>query len=249
MASRRNNIIKSSNDALPKGSSSDSFTSAEEQNPDTDSLIKAALALVETTNKDLTRVNSEIGKIQDSLKNKEKIIQKKTVLQEKRIADLENKIDERQVKSIEALGIFVALFSYISITIQIFSRITSAWSAGLFALLLLCALVILVIVLDLLLARTPRSLKDLFFDFRIYLIFVFFMIAFLSICSLRNIPLNPVPDSINFENTVNKHIDDRIEALISEKTYSRMEVDSATSSLQSFKNCLRIQGTFWPCIK
>lgn len=163
-----------------------------------------------------------------------------------RLDDYNKRADERQIKSIEALGIFVALFTFISVNIQIFSRLSDIWSAGLFVLLIFSALSIMIILLDLLLIRTPETIKNSFRDFRLYLILLFVIIGIGSIISFRYFPLNPLPGNIEFEEILNKKVDDRINTLINERSYQKTDVDrlinESKKETQDFKDCIWNNG-------
>lgn len=159
-----------------------------------------------------------------------------------RLDDYNKRADERQIKSIEALGIFVALFTFISVNIQIFSRLSDIWSAGLFVLLIFSALSIMIILLDLLLIRTPVTIINSFRDFRLYLILLFVIIGIGSIISFRYFPLNPLPGNIEFEEILNKKVDDRINTLVNERSYQKTDVDrlinESKKETQDFKDCI-----------
>lgn len=163
-----------------------------------------------------------------------------------RLDDYNKRADERQIKSIEALGIFVALFTFISVNIQIFSRLSDIWSAGFFVLLIFSALSIMIILLDLLLIRTPDTIKNSFHDFRLYLILFFVIIGIGSIISFRYFPLNPLPGNIEFEEILNKKVDDKINTLINERSYQKTDVNrlinESKKETQDFKDCIWNNG-------
>lgn len=62
-------------------------------------------------------------------------------------------IEDRQIKYTEVLGVFAALFTFISINIQIFSRITSLNNALIFVILQFLCLAGFVILLDIILGN------------------------------------------------------------------------------------------------
>lgn len=163
-----------------------------------------------------------------------------------KLDEYDKKADERQIRSIEALGVFVALFSFISVNIQIFNRISDAWSAGFFVLLIFSALSIMVILLDLLLVRTSDTIKNLLHDFRLYLILLFVIIGIGSILSFRYFPLNPLPGNVEFEEILNKKVDDRINTIINERSYQKTDVDrlinESKKETQDFKDCIWNNG-------
>lgn len=163
-----------------------------------------------------------------------------------KLEEYDKKSDDRQIKAIEALGIFVALFSFISINIQVFSRISSAWSAGLFMVLIFCALSMMLVLLDLLLIRTPDKVEDLKHDHRVYLMLSFVVIGGMTVFSLRSFPLNPLPGSIEFEEVLNTKVSEKINFLIDDKTYPKASVDQmmikSQGDIQNLKDCLKSGG-------
>lgn len=96
-----------------------------------------------------------------------KIVSEKTksLLQEKDVKDeikkeakktvkdvedrLDRKIDDSRTKTIETLGIFVALFTFVSLQFQAFSMLNSFQAIGAVTLIILGALILFIIVLDL----------------------------------------------------------------------------------------------------
>lgn len=72
---------------------------------------------------------------------------------EDRLDKQEAKIERDQTRSTEVLGIFVALFTFISINVQIFSRLTDLASAMWFMLVMGGVMVVLLLVLETILGR------------------------------------------------------------------------------------------------
>lgn len=163
-----------------------------------------------------------------------------------KLEEYDKKSDDRQIKAIEALGIFVALFSFISISIQIFNRISSAWSAGLFVLLIFCSLSLMIILLDLLLIRSPININGFSHDFRFYLILLFVLIGVGSIISLRQFSLNSLPGTVEFEEALDKKVDNKINILIREQSYQKSEIDNfiteSKNDTRTLKDCLKSGG-------
>ena len=164
-----------------------------------------------------------------------------------KIEKYDDKARDNQVKAIEALGIFVALFSFISINIQIFSRVSSARSAGVFMLLIFLALSSLIVLMDLLLIRHPENSKKLFQDSRFYLMLSFLVIGAVLTCFFINFPLNPVEGTIEFDEVLNNKLDQKVKT-ISDLTSSTSEV-TAKHEIQMFKDCISKNGSMWPCIQ
>lgn len=176
-----------------------------------------------------------------------------------RLRDSEKQADERQVRSVEVLGIFMAFLSFIAVNVQIFNRVSSAWSAGLFTLLMFCALAILVILMDIFLKggieidKKKKGLWDRFMDllkdYRMQMIVLFVLIGGISILSLRNFPLNPVPGTIEFDDAINKKIGEQIDAKF-QNIYTQDQVNRIISSSSSetedqimeLKECLKSGG-------
>lgn len=147
-------------------------------------------------------------------------------------SDLRNflieKIDKERSKTIEALGIFVTLFTFISINISIFSRVSDMWSAGIFSFLIFCSLCGMIILLDMLLNK-DNSIRN----FALFFILGVFILG--AIGFLRGYTLNPVPGTIEFENAVNRRIDEKINNLINSSSkdfYTKSEIDGFLNKLK-----------------
>lgn len=166
-----------------------------------------------------------------------------------KLSEFDKKSDDRQIKAMEALGIFVALFSFISVNIQIFNRISSAWSAGFFMLLILCSLSILVILLDLLLIKPPQTNEQnrlsFLLEYRFILIGIFLFIGISSVFCLRNFPLNPLPENPELQKIVDNKVDEKLKEL-NGKIYQKSEVDKLLiepkDEITDFKKCIWNNG-------
>lgn len=201
----------------------------------------------------LNKYFEEFKKDVDKLKKENNLFKKNTEIKlEKKLDEYDKKSEDRQIKAIEALGIFVALFSFISVSIQIFNRISSSWSAGFFVLLIFCALSIMIILLDLLLIKPPDTVKDFFNNYRFYLILLFVIIGAVSVVSLRYFPLNTLPGTIEFEDILSKKVDDKINILINERSYQKIDIDrlinESKKETKNFKDCIWNNGLS-PCLK
>lgn len=124
---------------------------------------------------------------------------------------------------IEALGIFVALFTFTSVEIQVFSRVSDLRSAGAFTILILFSLCTMVVLLDMLLIRQEEKNYS-----RVWLILLFLIPLFVSVFLLGRFSLNPINGTIEFEQAVGKRIDEKIQKIIIENNkdfYAKTEVD------------------------
>lgn len=155
----------------------------------------------------------------------ESIIQR---LEEKSVPKITDKVYNKMLpRVIEALGIFVALFTFISIEIQIFSRISDLWSAGIFSILVFCLSGMLLSFLHFII--TDYNQKRFYLDkiFLITIILIFFSLA--SLFLLKEFPINPVEGTIKFEQMVNERIDGKINELINTNNkdfYTKTEIDN-----------------------
>jgi len=73
---------------------------------------------------------------------------------------LENKLQEKLPRFTEILGVFVALFTFVSIQVQIFSRVTSLANAVLFSFLIFLCMIGFLFTLHLVINMKGESLKD-----------------------------------------------------------------------------------------
>lgn len=169
---------------------------------------------VPVTQSDILEVHNLLKKTADKFEKQVKKVEDK---HQARLDEYDLKAEERQIKSIEALGIFVALFSYISVTIQIFSRVSSAWNAGLFMFLIFCGLALMVILMDILLIKPPRTSANVFKDYRLGLIVLFLLVAAVCLYVLRNMALSPIQGSVDFEKSLDVRIDEKIDLIIENK--------------------------------
>ena len=113
-------------------------------------------------------------------------------------------------------------------------------------LLIFCSLSLMIILLDLLLIKSPNTIKEFFNNYRFYLILLFVVIGVGSIMSLRYFPLNPLPGSIEFEEVLNKRVDDKINILINDRSYQKIDIDRLINESKKetidFKKCLKSGG-------
>jgi hypothetical protein len=167
-----------------------------------------------------------------------------------KVERIDKKADEGQIKAIEALGIYVALFSFISVSIQVFSRISNAASAGLFILLIFCSLAILIVLIDILLNSTKVVTVFWKLDSRYWLIIALFILGAVAIGSvtlLKFQSLNPIIETSEFQNTLDNAIDKRIDRLKDENI--KNSTDTSQKIMQDFKDCIKSTGSIWSCLK
>lgn len=112
---------------------------------------------------------------------------------------IQREAEERQIRYTEVLGVFVALFTFVSINIQIFSRVSSLRNALIFVILMFLSLAGFVYLLNAVLHEKNKKDKILWYvivSFIAAMIFVLFLI-------------NPGPLSFEESNEI-KQINDRL---------------------------------------
>jgi|SRR3990167_2195458 len=113
---------------------------------------------------------------------------------DERKRDLESLIQEKQIKHTEILGVFVALFTFVSIEIQIFSRVTSLSNAVIFTYLIFLCMVGFLFMLHLILSLKNgtlwQSLASAIFPFLGLLFIIFSGYFFISRLIKDDIPLS-----------------------------------------------------------
>lgn len=145
---------------------------------------------------------------------------------EERLEEQEKRLKKREARTIEALAIFVALFSFISVSIQIFNRVSSAVGAGLVVFLIFCTLSSIIVLLDMLIFRKNWNLASSLKNFKTWLFIIFIALAISSVFFLRKVPINPVKGSIDFEESLEKKIDNKINSSLNKNFYSKDEIHS-----------------------
>lgn len=158
------------------------------------------------------------------LERRTKDLEKQTSKIEDKLDRFDDKIKDSNLKTIETLGIFIALFSFVSVSFNIFNRIADLWSAGIFSLLVFFALSLMIILLDILLNR-PQGQG---LDFRFMLIVLFVILIGISLYFLRFFPINPIPNTLEFEASIDTKLDSKIENHFNKnnkKFYQKSEID------------------------
>ncbi len=166
-----------------------------------------------------------------------------------KVYESDNRREENQIKLIEVLGIFMALLAFISINVQIFSRVKDVLSAGLFIFLFFCLISILILIMDLVLNyKQERSDKvDFIFykDHRIISIMIFISVGLFSLYVLKDRSLNLVEGTLEFESAVENKLDKMVEETIND-TYTKDEVNvllkNQTKEVDTLKQCLKSGG-------
>lgn len=128
---------------------------------------------IENINTTLNKVNLLIERIEADTKREFKVI---IETQEKRFED---KMQQERVRVVEMLGIFIALFSFITINFNIFSSVTDLYTAAVFSSFVFCVLSAMIVLMDILLfayADDRKIRKD-----RIRLLFLFILAIFVII--------------------------------------------------------------------
>lgn len=108
--------------------------------------------------KDLSKESSEGGSVISSQIEKAVSAAKKEIVDE-----FDKKIEERQEKTTEILAIFITLFTFISVNVNIFTRVSDLFSAIWFVILMTACSVILVSILIILVGRDKKENFAVFF--------------------------------------------------------------------------------------
>lgn len=109
------------------------------------------------------------------------------VYTEKEIDKLKDRVSSQEIKIIQTLGIFVALFTFISVNIQIFSKVSDLLSASLFSVIL--AALTGIIILTILLVTHSYETGDM----RWWVKFISLIVLFIALLTfgLWRLSLNP----------------------------------------------------------
>lgn len=151
---------------------------------------------------------------------------------EGKIDNFDEKIKDSNLKTIETLGIFVALFTFVSVSFNIFNRISDLWSAGIFTLLVFSALSLMVLLLDILVKGENIGWKILISRILLACLFVGFTV--LSLYFLRDFPVNPTPAPLEFEAGISQWLQDKLEVSLNKNNgnfYNKAEVDNLLKQL------------------
>jgi len=90
---------------------------------------------------------------------------------------MKEEIASAQTKIIETVGIFVALFTFISVNVQIFRNVTSLFSAAMFSIILAALIGIMILVFLLVLSPYKKEQKWKKIFCGLLMIFIFFIIV------------------------------------------------------------------------
>jgi len=156
------------------GTTNDEFTNnlskdnSGEQKPTGKGTTSASnrVGFTSSINENIQLVLGNISDISTSLD----ALKKELDYQKKRIKFQGRRIRKQQIKYTEILGVFVALFTFVSINIQIFSRITSLNNAMIFVILMFFCLIGFVLFLHLILSSQLSTIK--FFGLVCFLFFI-----------------------------------------------------------------------------
>jgi hypothetical protein len=105
--------------------------------------------------------------------------------------DFQDTINQNQTRVIEALAVFVALFTFISINIQIFSRVENLMSASIF-MIFMAFLTMIIVSFPLVLLRVLRNDPAPKWVWWILLISIILLISAFLFSLWINIPLNQI---------------------------------------------------------
>ncbi|MFA6081680.1 MAG: hypothetical protein WC741_04720 [Patescibacteria group bacterium] len=155
---------------------------------------KDALAVV---NKKIEDQNAKIDK------QKEDFIEQGKIIND-RIKDLNNK----EIRILEALGVFFALFTFISTNVQIFSRVTDLSSAVIFSTSIFCMLILMLIIFTFLLNRRENSY--ILWHFLVFFTFLILGITSINWLLKQKFPLNHIENTTDFNNAVDKRINEKV---------------------------------------
>lgn len=183
----------------------------------------------ETMNNQIQRLQNDVVKMRADQKRENREMQKD--------------FDAKQTRHLEVLAIFVAFFTFVSSTIQIFNRISDAVSAGLFLILIALLLCIFVVLIDWVVNR--EEAKNLIKK-TAWVIGACIVIGLVAIISfvLSGTSLNPVQGTLQFDNDLEEQINKKIEIKISGTT----TVLQVKTEIDILKKCL-LDGYWKSCLQ
>ena len=174
-----------------------------------------------------------------STENYEKILETLNTKIDSRFEKFDVDTKTREVRSLELVGIFIGIVSFVSLTTQILSRISDVATAAFFVILLFCMQFALVVLFDMLIAKQTTEIDGitrplpLFKDWRLWLILIVFGIGALSILGFWNRGLNPVAGTVEFEDAVEKKVENLCNNVVEQTTYSKQEVNDMVNSIKA----------------
>lgn len=142
------------------------------------------------------------------------------------IKEFNKKLKEKEARTIEVLAIFVALFSFISVSVQVFNRVSTAEGAGLIILLIFCTLASMIILLDMLLFHKNWSWKKIKKNGKARFFGFFILIACISVFLLSGEHLNPVKGTIEFQESLDEKVTSKIHSEFQNEFYSKKELET-----------------------
>ncbi len=216
-----NKITSKKDDSKVPTQPTESGSSYQNQSSDYD-FIKNFVTLVTEYSNNLKTLRDEIDRNKSSQRELEKNNEKYTIdidLLKKNIDALSTKtqdsiddLSNKETKLIETLGIFFALFAFISISVQIYSRVINLFSAAIFTFLIFCLLTMIIVIFDLLIYK-----KFKYIVVYCFIIFFLLVLTIINLTYLKNITLNPV------ENT--KEFNDAVEKTLKNDYYNKSDID------------------------
>ena len=124
-------------------------------------------------------IDSTNKSLEETRKDQEKMRKDFALAQTK----MKEEIASAQTKIIETVGIFVALFTFISVNVQIFRNVTSLFSAAMFSIILAALIGIMILVFLLVLSPYKKEQKWKKIFCGLLMIFIFFIIiGLIGIC-------------------------------------------------------------------
>jgi len=91
--------------------------------------------------------------------------------------DLSDKIDNSKLKTIETLGIFVALFTFVSVNVQIFTRVTHLKSAMWFTVLLMGSLGFFALIIHIIINKEKKYVSLILILSSFFIIFALYAVS------------------------------------------------------------------------
>jgi hypothetical protein len=190
--------IPGENEAVPTvGSSSTSPSSIPQTHSQNDQQANEVYASL------INYFQNQLGKYND----KQTTLATSFADHENRLTHVEDKIDENRTKLVETLGLFIALFTFISVEFSIFQRITTISQVLSLTFILAGLLILFVLVLDLVMRSsigseniTPIKYFGRLFILTIILIVIGILIAFFIPTSIDKKIIKDKSDALNETN-------------------------------------------------
>ncbi|MFH0739645.1 MAG: hypothetical protein V1819_00825 [bacterium] len=139
---------------------------------------------------------------------------------------MEEKMESKQLKLLEVLGIYISLFTFISASIQVFARISDLFSAILVLLIILICLIIFLVLIHIVLFRSRQTgnsekkkwWERISFDEILLAICFLFLLAIFTVGFGLNKKFNPLPSNIEFAEEFEKWTDEKVNEKFSNYT-------------------------------